>query len=190
MTELVFELALFVAQLALAGALMWLVVKLTAIAISNGLNSPFLATPHSYFPKIADALAIRPGDVVYDLGSGDGRFMFFCAQRRPDARFVGIERNPLLIAYARLYAYLHGNPHNLSFKQESFFDADFSDATRMYVYLLPVTLNKLTPSLAARGGRRVVSRAYRFSVQKSLETVQLTETPGTHGEHELHIYEW
>ena len=186
---LLFQISLVVSQLALAGALSVLIVKFVVVAISNGFDSPFLATPAAYLPLIADTLEILPGDIVYDVGCGDGRLVFFCAARYPHATFVGVERNPLLVAHARMQKKIRGNLHNVSFRCEDFFKTDLTDATRVYAYLLPKTLNTLFPDTHVSGKKLLVSRAYQLSSRRPMTKVELSKTPGSHGEHLLYVYE-
>src|SRR5882757_205857 len=88
---------LLAVQVALFCALVVYNLRGLAKSISAYYDVPYVPTPHELLPIIADALDIQPRDVVYDLGCGDGRLLFYCARRFPNARFVGVERNPLLV---------------------------------------------------------------------------------------------
>mgnify|MGYP001582040933 FL=1 len=179
--------AIIVAQIALILALIDFTVKYGVLLISKGLDVPFVPTPVAHFPIIAKALMIRPGDVVYDLGCGDGRMLTHLAERFPDARFIGIERNFLLYAQAQLRKRL-SQSQNLTFRRENFYESDFSDATRVYGYLLSKINDKLFPP-GQYPGVRFVSRAFTLSHHTPVATVELSKKRGLHSEHLLHIYE-
>jgi predicted RNA methylase len=134
---------------------------------------PFVPTDYHFLPRIAEALDIRSGDVVYDLGCGDARLLFYCARRYPMARFVGIERNVLLIAYTFLTKFIL-RVKNIEIRRENFFESDFSDATRMYVFLMPEVMIDIAPRLKAA---RIVSRAFEIPGRTPREKFILKEAP-------------
>jgi hypothetical protein len=180
--------SLIVAQLALLFALVGFIIRFAILIISRGFDVPFVRTPRKYFPMIADALNIRPHDVVYDLGSGEGKFVLFCAKKYPDARFVGIERNFVLYFQALARKKFAGNPANVTFRRENFFTTNLSDATRLYAYLLPKAMERLF-SDTPHPGLRVASRAFHIKRREPIETIELSAKKGWHNQHLLHIYE-
>lgn len=97
-------------------------------------------------------------DLVYDLGSGDGRIPI-AAARDFGARGVGIEIDPKLVARAREKARKAGVTDRVTFRNEDLFTADFSDATVVALFLYPDVNMKLRPKLlrTLRPGTRVVS---------------------------------
>ena len=187
---LAFQSLLLVAQLTFLVIVIALVLKITAIAISNGYDSPFLETPSALLPRIAEALAIQPGDVVYDLGCGDGRLLLYCAKVEPRARYVGVERNSLLFAYAHFKKWTAGNPKNIEFRRQDLFQIDVHDASKIYTYLLTKTVNSFFSSAEKHlKGVRLVSRAFQLNGKIPNSTVRLSQKVGFHGEHMLYIYE-
>ncbi|MDO8514263.1 MAG: class I SAM-dependent methyltransferase [bacterium] len=182
-----FLIAIFVSQCALLGASLAFCVKYTTLALSYGYNAPYVPTHPEYFEKIAGALEIKVDDIVYDLGCGDGRLILFCARREPHAQFIGIERNRLLVAYARTRKLMTGNPSNVSFRCKDFFDVNFSEATCIYSYLLPQTVNALF-SRRNLTGVRLISRAFPLYNRTPTEVIRLSQKDGSHGEHLLYAY--
>lgn len=180
--------SLIAAQIALLLALVGFLIRFLILIISRGYDVPFVRTPRKYYPVIERALQIRSGDVVYDLGSGEGKFVLYLAKKHPDVQFVGIERNRLLFTQARLRRWWAGTPSNATFRRENFYTTDFNDATRVYAYLLSKVMTKLFAE-RTQPGLRIVSRAFRIKGREPLETIELTTRKGWHGEHELHVYE-
>lgn len=104
---------------------------------------------------------IQPGEVVYDLGSGDGRLLILAA-RRYRARAVGVEFDPVLVWTARLLTRLSGVSQQVRIIRGSLHHAEVSDADVVFLYLNPRTNARLQPRLAKelRPEARVVSHAY------------------------------
>ena len=175
----------------------FVLVSITAFAaiitssVSLLMGVPYVRTyAHSYAP-IAAALHIEPGDVVYELGSGDGGFSLYLSHSFPNARFVGIERNPILYVLAHIRRFLQGSPKNVSFKREDFFIADFTSATKIYAYLLPQIMDKLLPKCERELHRaRLVSRAFQFSKKTPRETVRISKRNGLYDQQMLYVYEF
>ncbi|MGH8666629.1 MAG: class I SAM-dependent methyltransferase, partial [Burkholderiales bacterium] len=101
------------------------------------------------------------GDVLYDLGSGDGRIVVTAAKRF-GVRGTGIDIDPQRIAEANENAKKEGVTHLVTFKNIDLFTADFSDATVITLYLLPRLNVKLRPKLLneLKNGTRIVSHAF------------------------------
>jgi SAM-dependent methyltransferase len=116
-------------------------------------------------PQVVDAMLelaeVGPGDVLYDLGSGDGRIPIAAAQRH-GIRAVGIEINARRIRAARANASAGGVEDKVSFRQGDLFEADFSDATVVTLFLLQSLNEKLKPRLLSElePVSRFVSLAY------------------------------
>jgi hypothetical protein len=104
---------------------------------------------------------VGPGDVLYDLGSGDGRIPITAA-RRFGIRAVGVEIDPQRISEARAKAKAAGVSHLVSFRNEDLFKADFRNATVITLYLLPALNLKLRPRLLKelKPGARIVSHDF------------------------------
>jgi tRNA A58 N-methylase Trm61 len=105
-----------------------------------------------------DLAGVAPEDVVYDLGSGDGR-MVIAAAREFGARGVGIEIDPMLVDLARRNAAEAGVADKVEFRVGNMYEADVRAATVVTLFLHPRPNLKLRPKLRAelRPGARVVS---------------------------------
>ena len=159
-----------VALVVLLILLFMLLFVLLAQAISTHFDVPLVPTPYSILPALAEAFLIRDSDVVYDLGCGDGRVLFYCARHFPTATFIGIEQNPLLVWFIRVKSKLL-RMQNISCRQENIFSADLSDATRIYTFLLPGIMNKIFFPGIALPHTRLISRGFPILNRTPLQTI-------------------
>lgn len=122
---------------------------------------PFVPTPPEVVEEMLRIANLQPGDVLYDLGSGDGRIVILAAQRY-GVRAVGIDINPERIAEARANARKAGVERLTTFRQGDLFEANIRPATVVTLYLLPSVNEKLRPKLLSelRPGTRIVSHAF------------------------------
>lgn len=184
---MLFEILILLAQLILIAALLIFIFHRTVKRISAYTDVPFVFTAKKLLPKIADALEIKPEDIVYDLGCGDGRFLFYAAKHYPETRFIGIERNYLLVAYIWIKKLLL-RADNISIRRENLLTADFSDATKMYIYMLPEFLSRLRPHFPHG---RLATRAFKIPHldKEPVTEVRLLKNPGIWNEETLYVYE-
>jgi SAM-dependent methyltransferase len=121
----------------------------------------FVATPPAVVDAMLTVARVTSADIVYDLGSGDGRIVI-AAAKEFGARGVGIEINPLLVAESNASARAAGVSHLVRFVQGDLFTADFSAATVVTLYLGPALNERIKPRLLRelRPGTRVVSHVY------------------------------
>lgn len=122
---------------------------------------PFVVTPQTTVEGMLELAQVTEQDTVYDLGSGDGRIPITAAQKF-GARGVGIEIKPDLVERARKNAKLSGVGEQVEFRQNDLFDANFSEATVVTLYLFPEVNLKLRPMLFEQldPGTRVVSHSF------------------------------
>jgi SAM-dependent methyltransferase len=121
----------------------------------------FVATPQEVVDAMLTAARVTSADIVYDLGSGDGRIVI-AAAKKYGARGVGVEINPQLVAESNASARAAGVSHLVQFVQGDLFTADFSAATVVALYLSPSLNERIKPRLLRelRPGTRVVSHVY------------------------------
>ncbi len=122
---------------------------------------PFVVTPQTTVDSILALAKVSSDDVVYDLGSGDGRIPITAAEEY-GARGVGIEIKPELVQRARENAKISGVSDKVEFRQQDIFEADFSEATVVTMYLFPEVNIQLRPMLFEQlePGTRVVSHSF------------------------------
>lgn len=125
--------------------------------------APFVASPLDVVERMLTLAKVGPDDVVYDLGSGDGRIVIAAAQKF-GARGVGVEIDPRLVNEAEANARAAGVQGRVKFILEDALKVDVSDATVVTLYLLSASNVKLRPLLTKqlRPGTRIV--AHSFSI--------------------------
>lgn len=118
-------------------------------------------TPPEVVAAMLEMAQLKAGDVLYDLGSGDGRIAIEAA-RRAGVRAVGIDIDPELVQRARERALSEGLAGRVQFRQEDLFQADFGAATVVTLFLGPELNLRLRPRLLAElaPGTRVISHQY------------------------------
>ena len=120
----------------------------------------FVPTMNSVVEVMLDMAEVTSEDVVYDLGSGDGRIVITAAQRY-GARGVGVELDPELVERARANALEAGVADKVTFVQADLFTIDVSEATVVTMYLLASMHARMQPKLLrelAPGSRIVTHR--------------------------------
>ena len=116
---------------------------------------------------------MTPEDVVYDLGSGDGRIVILAAQKY-GARGVGVELDPRLVEISRQVAREGEVADRVSFIEGDLFTADISKATVVMLYLSDSVNRRLEPKLRRelRPGARIVSHQFRIGEWAPDETIR------------------
>jgi Methyltransferase domain len=124
-------------------------------------SSPFLATPDKVVDVMLKAAAVKAGDVVVDLGSGDGRIVIEAVKRFGAKKGIGIEINPNLVKLARDNATKAGVADRVEFRNDDLFAYDLSSATVITMYLLPEVNLKLQPKLLKlKPGTRIITHQF------------------------------
>ncbi len=135
---------------------------------------PFVESPQPVVDSMLALANVTEDDVVYDLGSGDGRFPITAA-RTYGARAVGIEIRPELVKEARANAEKAGVTDLVDFREGDLFEADLSEATVVTLYLLPSVNLKLRAKLfrELEPGTRVVSHDFDMDEWQPDTTVEV-----------------
>lgn len=143
----------------------------------------YVPTPERVVDAMLNLAGVKEGDVLYDLGSGDGRIPIAAAQRF-GVRGVGIDINPVRVREANANAESAGVTDLVTFKEADLFEEDISEASVVTLYLLQSLNVKLRPKLLAElePGTRIVSHAFDMADQWAPEQTQ--EIDGTR------IYLW
>jgi trans-aconitate methyltransferase len=137
---------------------------------------PYVPTPQPVVDEMLKLAGVKKGDVVYDLGCGDGRIVVTAAKKF-GATGVGIDINPERIKEATENAKQAGVMESVTFRNENLFEADFSKASVVTLYLLPSVNLKLRPILMKqlKPGTRIVSHDFDMGDWKPEKVVDLKE---------------
>ena len=129
-------------------------------------GAPWVPSSDEIVRKMLLLSKVKPGEEVYDLGSGDGRIVII-STKEFGARSTGIEIDIFRAFYSKLLIRLLGLGGRARVIWSSFYRVDLSRADVVTVYLLPETNDKLMPKLERelRPTSRVVSHAFRFDWQ-------------------------
>ena len=141
--------------------------------------APFVPTPQDVVNRMLTMAEVKKGDVVYDLGCGDGRLVIAAAKR--GARAVGIDIDPQRIEESRANARAAGVEDLVEFRLQDALEADVSDATVVTLYLLSSSNVKLRPRLTKqlKPGARIVSHQFGMGDWEPAKVETFTDGNGT-----------
>ena len=134
----------------------------------------YVPTPQNVVDAMLQLADVKPTDVVYDLGSGDGRIVITAAKQY-GARGVGVEVDPALVKRATENAAAAGVADRVRFVNQNLFNADLTEASVVTLYLLQSINERLRPKLVRelKPGARVVSHVFNMGPewppQKTIE---------------------
>lgn len=132
----------------------------------------YVPTPQDVVDEMLAIASVGPDDVLYDLGSGDGRIPITAAKRW-GTRGLGVDIDPQRIAEANANAMAAGVTGRVRFVQGDLFAMDLSPATVITLYLLPALNVKLRPKLLQlKPGTRIVSHDFAMGDWKPVRTVE------------------
>ncbi|PPS42856.1 methyltransferase domain-containing protein [Chroococcidiopsis sp. TS-821] len=148
---------------------------------------PYVPTPQEVVDQMLQLANVTSNDVVYDLGSGDGRIPITAVQKFGASRAYGIEINPELVQRARQNADTANVSDRVQFIQQDLFQTDLQDATVVTLYLLPDINIKLRPKLLQelRPGTRIVSHDFDMGEWQPDEVVRVQ---GPSRQHTLYLW--
>jgi len=160
-------------------------VLCAALALPAGAQerfSVFVPSDEDDVKRMLKLAGLRDGDVVYDLGSGDGRIVFEAVKQNPKVSGRGIEIDEKLVAESRQTAKKLGVADRVQFLHQNAFDSDLKDATIIAMWLWPEVMRMLRPKILreARPGTRVVTRVWDLGTWKP----DTTDTEGSN------VYVW
>jgi tRNA G37 N-methylase Trm5 len=148
-----------------------LAALITVAATSAFAQSPtptkgdviYVPTPQAVVDAMLEVAGVKASDIVYDLGSGDGRIVITAATKY-GARGVGIEIDPALVKKATDNAAAAGVSDRVRFLTQDVFTSDISEATVVTMYLLQSLNERLRPKLVRelKPGTRVVSHVFNM----------------------------
>ena len=138
-----------------------LLAALLGLSLPQLARAPYVASPPDVVERMLTLGRVGPSDVVYDLGSGDGRIVIAAAQKF-GATGVGIDIDPIRVSEARANAARAHVEHLVTFKLGDVMESDVSDATVVTLYLLAAQNVQLRARLNTqlRSGARIVSHNF------------------------------
>jgi protein-L-isoaspartate O-methyltransferase len=156
---------------------------------------PYVPSPIEVVDRMLEFADVKKEDVVFDIGSGDGR-MVIQAAKKYGAKGVGIELDSRLVELARAGAKREGVDHLVEFRQGDAFKADLSAATVVTLYMLP-SFNKLFRPILEKQlkpGSRVVVHDYPIEGWNPVKWEEMplmdTRPEVTPHKHILYLYRW
>ena len=147
---------LYIAAIISLGYGLWLIVPLL-------YRLAWVPTAKDRVRRALEMIDLKPDELLYDLGAGDGRVLFMAAEEF-GARAVGIEASFLQYAFTWLRIFFSGGKPNISVRRENFHRSDLSEADVIFAYLTPKLTIRMQDELAMRlrPGARVVAVAFDF----------------------------
>lgn len=169
---------------------LFMIIMLALLAVVLGVGVLFLLgivgmalTPVPFVPsqrrtimRAEELLGIGPRSVVYDLGCGNGRAVYYFADKHKDARIIGYELAPLPYILAQSIAFVKKR-ENAHIHFKNFDRVSLHDATHIYLYLFPEVVAKLEDKIAreVQLGTRVVLCDFPFPTRTADEKVKVGE---------------
>jgi hypothetical protein len=107
-------------------------------------EAPFVSSPEKLFNQIEKALEIKSGEVVYDLGCGNAKFLRHCAENHPDSEFIGLETGTIPYALSKINTIRY---KNVQIQYKDFNDIKIKNYSKVFVYLFPKGVGKIIDKL-------------------------------------------
>ncbi|MEQ1946447.1 MAG: methyltransferase domain-containing protein [Bryobacteraceae bacterium] len=151
--------------------------------------APYYPTPASVVDKMLALAGVKPGEKVFDLGSGDGRIPI-AAARKYKALGVGVELDESLVRQSMERVRTLGLTPMVKIIQGDLLEQDYTSADVLTIYLLPVAIEKVTPILEKqlKKGARVVVHDFEFFTWNPAAKVVDIDDDGEGRSHRLFLY--
>lgn len=162
-----------------------------AQAQDSGLESkkivPFVPTPQDVVERMLELAQVKKGDVVYDLGSGDGRIVI-AAAKKYGVKAVGFEIDPDLLRQSRESIKREGLGHLAEIREQDILTVNLGPASVVTMYLLPEVNLRLRPNVwrQLKPGSRVVSHDFDMGDWKPVKTESIKDKSGW--DHTLYLW--
>jgi len=168
----------FISQILLLIVFFITIVSFLLWSIGNFKNKvPFVTSSIAVLDDVAKALDVKDNSVVYDLGCGDGRVLFYLSRFNKKAKYIGIENSSFPLILAKIGSFFNKKKEGVNVKivDNSFFKQDLSDATHIFVYLYPGIMDELLPKFEKefKKGTRLVSLSFKFKDKNPIREIDL-----------------
>ena len=151
---------------------------------------PFVPTTMPVVERMLELAEVRKGDLIYDLGCGDGRILIHAAKKY-GTRGIGVDLDPQRVAEATEKAKQEGVSHLVQFRAEDGTQTDISNATVVTLYMFKWFNNAIRPKLEKlKPGARIVSHDYDIDGWDPTRVVTLEpgKDPGIERHHTLYVW--
>ena len=147
----------------------------TAAPEDDQYDVPYVPTPMKTVARMLEMAKVKPSDILYDLGSGDGRIVISAVRDFGAQRASGIDINPIRIRESNENARKAGVTNKVKFFEANIFEYDFSEATVLSMYLLTEVNLKLRPRILQilKPGTRIVSHDFDMGEWEPDETAAM-----------------
>ncbi len=143
------------------------------VGINRAPDAVFVPTPHDVVVAMLQLAGVEKTDVVYDLGSGDGRIVI-AAAKTYEAKAVGVEIDPELVQLSRQQVTEYQLEDRVTIRHEDIFQTDFSEADVVAVFLFPQLLDRLKPQFEKlKPGTRIVSHQFEIPGGQPDQTIRI-----------------
>lgn len=166
-------------EIILNSFLLFITLILLAISLLIGSSAivifivrvPFAPTPKKNAKKIIDLLNLKPGQIFYDLGCGDGRFLIEAEKR--GAKAIGFEVSPWAYFYARINLAWHKSKAKILYK--NFYYASVTDADAIFAFLMDNVMAKVEEKLKKelKPGAKIACYGFKLPIWKPDEVIDL-----------------
>jgi tRNA G37 N-methylase Trm5 len=169
------------------GFVLALAQSATLVQAQEGKIVPYVPTPQEVVERMLELVQVKKGDVVYDLGSGDGRIVVTAAKKY-GVKAIGFEIDPERIKESQENIKKAGVGHLVEIRQQDIRTVDLSPASVLTMYLLPEVNLMIRPNIwkQMKPGSRVVSHDFDMGDWKALKTEHIKD--GSSWEHTLYLW--
>jgi tRNA G37 N-methylase Trm5 len=175
-----------VSALSLALTIIW-VQAATLVSAQEGKIVPYVPTPQEVVDRMLDLAQVKKDDVVYDLGSGDGRIVVTAAKKY-GVKAIGFEIDPERIKESHENIKKAGVEKLVEIRQQDIRTVDLSGANVLTMYLLPEVNLMIRPNIwkQMKPGSRIVSHDFDMGDWKPLKTEHIKD--GSSWDHTLYLW--
>jgi tRNA G37 N-methylase Trm5 len=161
--------------------------ELKCAQAQEGKIVPYVPTPQEVVDRMLELAQVKKGDVVYDLGSGDGRIVITAAKKY-GVKAIGFEIDPERIKESQENIKKAGVGNLVEIRQQDIRTVDLSPASVLTMYLLPEVNLMIRPNIwkQMKPGSRVVSHDFDMGDWKPLKTETIKD--GSSWEHTLYLW--
>ena len=162
----------------------WMHNQLGAAPEDDQFDVPYVPTPMKTVAKMLEMAKVKPSDIVYDLGSGDGRIVIASVRDFGARKAIGVDINPVRIQESNENARKANVTDKVRFVEGDVFEFDFSEATVLTMYLLTEVNIRLRPRILSilKPGTRVVSHDFDMAEWEPDDTASMDSF--------RHVYLW